>query len=89
MTQSSLWRHQALISDPCDQHLPDSHKSMHYALLHLTIEDPSNFLHSVTLCNIAMRCGDHAPFLETYGFRDTWQVCVIVMQYPLPGYCVA
>ena len=30
------------------------------------IKDQSNFLHSVSFCNISVRPGDHAPFLETH-----------------------
>ena len=31
------------------------------------IEDQSNSLNSVRFCNISVRTGDHAPFLETHG----------------------
>ena len=31
------------------------------------IKDKSNSPYSVRFCNIAVRSGDHAPFLETHG----------------------
>ena len=31
------------------------------------LKDQSNSLNSVRFCNISVRPGDHAPFLETHG----------------------
>ena len=71
-TQSSLWCHQALISGPCNQHFSDSPENVlgftpKACFLCRKIEDQSNSLNSVRFCNISVRHGDHAPFLETQG----------------------
>ena len=66
---NAIWRRQALISGPCDQHFSDSHQNLlgftpKACFLCRKIEDQSN---SMRLCNISARPGDHAPFLETHG----------------------
>ena len=67
--QSSFWRRQALISGPCDQHFSDLHQhplgfTPKACFFCRKIQDLSN---SVRFCNISVRPGDHAPFLETHG----------------------
>ena len=71
-TQSSVWRRQALISGPCDQHFLDSHQNplgstTKACFFYRKLYDQSNSLNSVRFCNISVRPGDHAPFLETHG----------------------
>ena len=47
--------------------IPGHFAGLKNMLLCRKIEDQSNSLNSVPFCNISVRPGDHAPFLETHG----------------------
>ena len=48
-------------------HIKNLSVSRHKHVLLLKIEGQSNSLNSVRFCNISLKPGDHARFLETHG----------------------